>query len=250
MPNHIKNVVFFYGDMEEIKRMRKEISSPGREGESDYVLDFNKLIPMPPELDVVAGSSSNVSFAAWWLLNNMPEFPDHLFRYWMAIDEGKMRLKEKYKEEKKLKKSPNVKSKRFLKFIKECNDTKKYEVDLKLGEEIYNNIIKFQFANWYDWRIQHWGTKWNCYECEDEGPRRIAFLTAWAPPDPVFDELSRRYPQIEFTCYSVDEGDSETVWERKYEKGELSEQYTFRDAELVQRIWDASGNEFVYKEEK
>jgi hypothetical protein len=43
---------------------------------------------------------------------------------------------------------------------------------------------------WYDWRIRHWGTKWNSYDghVQDEG---IGFNTAWGPPTPVIAALSK-----------------------------------------------------------
>ena len=45
----------------------------------------------------------------------------------------------------------------------------------------------------YDWRLQHWGTKWDIYNatCErmDENTLVLSFDTAWSPPIPVYDKL-------------------------------------------------------------
>ena len=60
--------------------------------------------------------------------------------------------------------------------------------------------------NWYDWRVENWGTKWCAGEtffCKDGS---ISFQTAWAPPLPVILELSKRYPErvIKFSYYDED----------------------------------------------
>ena len=47
--------------------------------------------------------------------------------------------------------------------------------------------------NWYDWRLQNWGTKWDVYETHctriDANTLQLTFYTAWSPPIPVFDKL-------------------------------------------------------------
>jgi hypothetical protein len=59
-----------------------------------------------------------------------------------------------------------------------------------------------QPMNWYKWRCDNWGTKWNAYseeliEC-DTCTLIIQFDTAWAPPEPIIarirGELEKRYP--------------------------------------------------------
>jgi hypothetical protein len=46
-------------------------------------------------------------------------------------------------------------------------------------------------ANWYDWNIANWGTKWNAYDVnmvdpwEEDQPLHYNFTTAWSPPEPV-----------------------------------------------------------------
>src|SRR6056300_1253603 len=48
-------------------------------------------------------------------------------------------------------------------------------------------------SGWYDWRLEHWGTKWDIYNatCDrmDANTLVLSFDTAWSPPIPVFDKL-------------------------------------------------------------
>ena len=50
---------------------------------------------------------------------------------------------------------------------------------------------------WSDWAREHWGTKWDAYQCERaelDGTRvSLAFYTAWGPPRPIVDALRERY---------------------------------------------------------
>jgi len=55
----------------------------------------------------------------------------------------------------------------------------------------------------YDWCIAHWGCKWNA--STDETLQRISeekaeghFSTPWAPPMPVIDAWSAKYPSLTF----------------------------------------------------
>lgn len=60
--------------------------------------------------------------------------------------------------------------------------------------------------NWYDWRVDNWGTKWDAVSCEihvttsDENKASAAysFDTAWSPPDVVVSKLIESYPALYF----------------------------------------------------
>ena len=51
--------------------------------------------------------------------------------------------------------------------------------------------------NWYDWSVNHWGTKWDATDpdiywiCPDEVS--IIFDTAWSAPYPVYSKLDEEY---------------------------------------------------------
>ena len=79
--------------------------------------------------------------------------------------------------------------------------------------------------NWYAWRIENWGTKWNTYggslvpadfRCPALGirgnRRALLFQTAWAPPTPCLEEVSKKH---KFVHFWTDEGDC-VVYEGRY----------------------------------
>lgn len=79
----------------------------------------------------------------------------------------------------------------------------------KQGEALYNLVCKHGAHDWYTWRNNRWGTKWNAWDCEEEygfnyfdannqlvesGPDEdccIRFTTAWGAPENWLLELAR-----------------------------------------------------------
>ena len=49
-------------------------------------------------------------------------------------------------------------------------------------------------GDWYEWRLDNWGTKWDIYETHcnriDANTLSMTFYTAWSPPIPVYDKLT------------------------------------------------------------
>ena len=56
----------------------------------------------------------------------------------------------------------------------------------------------------YNWRIEHWGTKWDCYDFSYAkwSPKgrswSTSFLTAWTPPDAAFIAIAKLFPKLTF----------------------------------------------------
>jgi hypothetical protein len=55
-------------------------------------------------------------------------------------------------------------------------------------------------VNWYNWRVDNWGTKWDSSDARimHEAPDSITyyFETAWSLPTPLLIELSRQNPDL------------------------------------------------------
>ena len=49
-------------------------------------------------------------------------------------------------------------------------------------------------GDWYEWRLENWGTKWDIYDTHcnriDANTLSMTFYTAWSPPIPVYDKLT------------------------------------------------------------
>ena len=60
MPNWCQNEVSIYGDSEYIKKLKAEVFTVDKDNKQPY-LDFNKVIPMPKELEDTISPSNVVS---------------------------------------------------------------------------------------------------------------------------------------------------------------------------------------------
>ena len=62
---------------------------------------------------------------------------------------------------------------------------------------------------WYDWRLQNWDTKWDCYDVEvvDPDPENleIEFNTAWSPPEAICHALREKYEDTVAISWFYDE---------------------------------------------
>lgn len=71
-------------------------------------------------------------------------------------------------------------------------------------------IVETGFADWYEWCLANWGTKWSSYDHEvgelGAGTFRFKFETAWSFPTPIFEALIERYPTLTFDCACFNEG--------------------------------------------
>lgn len=69
---------------------------------------------------------------------------------------------------------------------------------------------------WYNWRLEHWGTKWGAYdglpleECTAPSGKRkvkLSFSSAWSPlGDPIWHALAARFPTLRFTVHYYEAG--------------------------------------------
>lgn len=87
---------------------------------------------------------------------------------------------------------------------------------------------------WYEWNIEHWGTKWDAYDFDEYAKydKEFSFQTAWTTPIPIIEALSRMFPDVEFNVRYADEDigsnlgqflmkDGKKTWERVF-SGALS----------------------------
>ena len=67
-----------------------------------------------------------------------------------------------------------------------------------------------QDDRWYDWRIQNWDTKWDCYDVvvTDDDPEsvEVEFNTAWCPPEAICNEIREQYPDVSVSWFYDEPG--------------------------------------------
>ena len=76
--------------------------------------------------------------------------------------------------------------------------------------------INHPFAKWYkdfgyDWCIETWGTKWGASEQKNDltsytDEIELAFLTAWSPPEGIYNALNERFPNTSISWFYREEG--------------------------------------------
>lgn len=65
------------------------------------------------------------------------------------------------------------------------------------------NLERFGYRNWYEWRIANWGTKWDVDDLDvlRTSPTMLssAFESAWSPPTAFYDQLMEQGFKIDAT---------------------------------------------------
>lgn len=81
--------------------------------------------------------------------------------------------------------------------------------ELEAGMLALKAIEECGYPTWYEWSVAKWGTKWNCGDfrvvSDEPGLYVCRFDTAWSTPVPVFEELAKMHPTLQFTTDSYDE---------------------------------------------
>lgn len=86
---------------------------------------------------------------------------------------------------------------KVLQLIKSDDKCISFDKIIPMPDNIYRGDLgkremeMYGSANWYDWRISHWGTKWDAYNSSfNESDNTLWFDTAWSCPIEVLDRLA------------------------------------------------------------
>ena len=94
------------------------------------------------------------------------------------------------------------------------------------NEKAESNIEKYGFADWYEWRLSKWGTKWDAYDVYINKKMRdyisLSFDTAWCPPIKYYDALANKYPLLTIEAEYSEPG-CDFAGKRTYIDGAVSE---------------------------
>lgn len=194
MPNYVKCRLKMDGIVD------APIFSESTEGTAYF--DFNRIIPMPKELDMVSGSIEDKAIKAYMKYHGNPalrKMMDTKSRW--NIIAGDYEISKEDAEQWAAKNNMTV------------------DELIKLGERYCLNVFYHGCATWYDWCCEHWGTKWNACEAKVADDDTIEFQTAWSAPLPVVEQLSRMYPDEVVSIMWADEDTGCNTGEIAYQNG-------------------------------
>ena len=189
MANNVKNII----------RMKGIAKLPLFEDEEkEKHFDFNKIVPMPQELmDAVVGSTENsYIMAALCKIKEVLEHGTSFSRMRNVIGIDRESIKPSYSDE-------------------DFDD-----MAIK-GLNYITNAVKYGATDWYQWRLENWGTKCNAYYTEIIDEDTISFCTAWNAPDEVISKLAEMYPDAEIEHLWADEDIGHNAGDMLYSDGEV-----------------------------
>lgn len=233
MPNYVKNCLTIVGDEQEIKDCIKYCES------SERKFDFEKIIPIPEELQVKESIRGNVAIKFYLTTLNerratevhnllkitsttspVGNLGDEVMLTTLDVDEVKAnpRLASEY---------------------------------INLAKQLLNNCATYGYPTWYEWCIDKWGTKWNAFEPSlsfSENQCKVEFKTAWYSPAPIIEALSQKYPNVMFSLCYADEDIGINCGYFMYDNGELQtfREYAGKEAVFFAcNIWGADSAEYL-----
>lgn len=166
MPNWVQNSISLSGDERDIETVLSLVKSE----ESEF--DFDKIIPMPKELNISSSSDNELAIICY--LSNKLTIPfeqlDGCYLKHVTNMFDNNWAKTLYDE-----RLPGRKE----------NFDELYE----LGKTCCENIRKYGYVDWYNWRIDNWGTKWHASDIY-VNHNIISFQTAWSVPDPILEAFA------------------------------------------------------------
>ena len=202
MPNNITNQITFGSDSAALAVFQRMLHDMRMEGQPLGSIDFNKLLPMPKELDMEAGSRTDKG------LKQVQEYHNAL------ADLGRQK--------------PELTPAEYAMSLRQCQGLYRERrmadpVAWALGEQAYNNIQRFGSPTWYEWCSRNWGTKWNAYGFPplEKDSDTMEFFTAWNSVPKIITLLSQKYPEQTINYRWADEDIGHNVGEMTLKGGEV-----------------------------
>lgn len=197
MPNWVFNDL----DVDDKEVITKYIS---KNEEGYEYLDFNKIIPMPEDLEDTSGCDDAYSIIIY-LTRNLSAKTTKEMRERFREACGNPFMKgcfDQYREAIE----ENINSDNVY-----YTDEKRAEM-YECGKKALSNYEKYGAMDWYYWRINNWGVKWNASSCQfSDDYKSVYFETPWGIPEKVLIEMSKQNPKYPIKIYS----EEETGWWEK-----------------------------------
>lgn len=199
--------------------------------------DFNKVIPMPGELDLPSGSMVEESIV-YYLTNrcrtktkNLKKPARDLINKLIVKEYGKERLDYMFKY------IPDK--------LKKFNENR--AEFYKKGAQYVENFKEYGEVNFENWCRNNWGTSWNVLDTGIIDDDTIAFDSAWNNPEPIIKRLSQMYPDVQIEHWWSSSGWIEEGY-RKMLNGKEVESCIYEheceeQAAIYRKCWGEDQNE-------
>lgn len=161
-------------------------------------IDFEKIIPMPKELDIETTLSKS----------------DAIYMYLVAINPRRPDMgAAKWSWETYLKVAEQISSCRGQNYaalsqigMPEILQVEKQRSLLKLGERLVKNYQKYGCGDCDEWRVKNWGVQWNAWDCGyDDDLHKLTFFTDDTAAVSIVQKLSEQFPDVKLTLKWIGE---------------------------------------------
>lgn len=211
MPNHVTNYVELIGEQYVINELLEKVKYDNKD---IGTLDFNKIIPMPEPLNIESGSNEDRYIKAYlraaWSSDDtdygVPKISKDVFeRYIYCLNRNTLLF-------------PYDRNDIINLNLSSIPDADKCIAE---GKKYIDNLRDYGATTWYNWCIEHWGTKWNSYNELPFTNNCLIFDTAWSNVRPVMLKLSEMYPTVTIKYSWADEDIGSNVGEVWFLAGEI-----------------------------
>ena len=183
MPNYVTNIIKFKNRkaFDLFKKIYVEADPQGGER-----FDFNKLVPMPEELEIESGGITDIGI-------------DYVIREMLRSGfPGIESIVEKAEEILKKQRPFGYSRPTDADLDEEVETIKKigkFDHMVEQGKKAIQNILDYGYQDWYLWSVENWGTKWNaCNYRDDPDELTVVFETAWSTPEHIIRKLTDEMP--------------------------------------------------------
>lgn len=249
MPNYVYNRVTVIAKDEAMMTGNELILAHCFKNGKEISFDFNSILPMPKELDIIAGSITEDCVKLF--LNSIKNDESLMDKYMPAY------FKSQTKHLRLSSKSvfiPDDDAAAKIEYIVKNHSKDGSEPKFATAEDVLNygrraldNVLEFGAIDWYDWSVEHWGTKWNACDTLIEGDV-LFFSTAWSDVRTLMRKWSAQHPQYRFQYeYAEEQTGHYTGW-AEYDSGEevAAETYADYSKEAYELAFELVGGEDDY----
>lgn len=246
MPNWVANHLIIHGE-NAVEILHSLLTKRDDENEAGcgYDLDFNKIIPMPEDLNIISGSITET--CAKLHINAMHENCDAYVKYAKLFTsafgrEYTLTESEQQNYMKKALEYSDFPDKKLL--FSNKADVYAY------GKRALDNYAKYG-KDWYEWSRMYWGTKWNACRTQipDEQTAEVYFDTAWSPVPALMQKLSEQHPDSIIEYEYAEEQAGCFAGSLSFQAGDIiqNERYEENSKECYETFFRLWGGEDDYK---